>query len=110
LPMPRGVLHASMISASTMVLSFRLLLPPFEDDRVLESIHPADNLFRDPHSCLLAPYSIVAFSVESNQARSAATARVAHLGSPQLAGCQAGSIYYNPDSRSNYYGLEVRGR
>jgi hypothetical protein len=38
-----------------MVFSFRLLLPAFEDDRVLESIRPADNLFHDSLSCLAGP-------------------------------------------------------
>src|SRR5580700_92829 len=47
LPMPRGVLHASMISASPMVFSLWLLLQAFEDDRVWESIRPAGNLFHD---------------------------------------------------------------
>jgi hypothetical protein len=50
LPMPRGVLHASMISASTMVFSLWRLLRAFEDGRVLESIRSADNLFHDPLS------------------------------------------------------------
>jgi hypothetical protein len=36
-----------MISASTMVLSFGLLLPAFEVDPGSESIRPAGNLFHD---------------------------------------------------------------
>jgi len=53
-----------------MVFSFGLLLQAFEDDRVLESIRSADNLFRDPVGAL--PDRSV--QRRSNRARCAATA------------------------------------
>src|SRR5216683_6521513 len=46
LPMPRGVLHASMIRASIMIFPSSVL-PPFGADRISKSIRPADDFFHD---------------------------------------------------------------
>src|ERR1700692_1732977 len=67
LPMPRGVLHASMISASTMVFPLGLFLQAFEDGRVWESIRPADNLFHDPVGALLVVLFIVLISTSHSR-------------------------------------------
>src|SRR6202048_3980943 len=47
LPMPRGVLHASMISASTMVFPYMILLSACGGGQVSKSIRPADDFFHD---------------------------------------------------------------
>jgi hypothetical protein len=77
-----------------MAFSLGLLLPAFEGDRVCESIHPADNLFRD-----LVGASNSA-SPESNATRGHGTLErrnrfevgVAHIDLPLQARCQTGSI------------------
>src|SRR5216683_663953 len=47
LPMPRGVLHASMISASTMVFPYMILLSACGTGQVSKSIRPADDFFHE---------------------------------------------------------------
>src|ERR1700730_13099443 len=47
LPSARCVLHASMISASTMVFPYMILLSACGGGQVSKSIRPADDLFHD---------------------------------------------------------------
>jgi hypothetical protein len=86
-----------------MAFSFRLLLPAFEADRVLESIRPADKLFHDTLSCPAgAGFNRPAWrrSIRAQARRQRSVAPVASL---KPVYDQPRSIYYNPDNRSNNY-------
>src|SRR4030088_1828454 len=47
LPIPRGVLHASMISASTMVVPYKFCCRHLQPVRRQKSIRPADDFLHD---------------------------------------------------------------
>src|SRR6266478_7121240 len=80
LPMPRGVLHASMISASIMIFPSSAL-PSFGADRISESIRPADDFFHDligaainplrpgvdesPADCIIAHIAVAAMELQA---------------------------------------------